>query len=96
MPSVSATATSSETAVVPFADSPRSYADSDRSAARQRMDDETPAATSEWRDFELPQATIPPAARAPAYGKLCDMIFICLVCFGGGRESQREREVKER
>ena len=46
--------------------SPLSYAASERSAARQRIDEKIPAKTREWRDFLLAQARIPPVAMAPA------------------------------
>ena len=56
--------------MAPFEVSPLSKAASERSAARQRTDEAMPAKTSEWRDFLLAQARMPPAARAPAEGTL--------------------------
>ena len=58
--------TTSETAVAPFELSPRSNAASERSAARQRIEEDTPAKTREGRDFLLAHARMPPVARAPA------------------------------
>lgn len=66
IPTVRTTETSSETAVASFALLPASKAASERSAARQRIEEEMPAATKEWRDLEFAQAMMPPAARAPA------------------------------
>jgi len=60
------TETASDTAVADLDVSPRSNAASERSAAMQRIDEETPAKTSEGRDFLLPHARMPPVARAPA------------------------------
>ena len=66
MPTVRTTDTASETAVAALEVSPLSYAASERSAARQRIDEKIPAKTREWRDFLLAQARIPPVAMAPA------------------------------